>query len=63
MQYSVFECNVTKAQYLMLRYQLEKLIDEEDDDSVRFYLLCGECQKQIERIGGEMPIGDGPVFV
>ena len=63
MQYSVFECNLTKAQYLKLRYQLDKLINEEDDDSVRFYFLCGECQKQIERIGGEMPIGDGPVFV
>lgn len=63
MQYSVFECDLKKSEYLKLRYQLEKLIDEEDDDSIRFYFLCGECQKKVERIGGETPLGDEPVFV
>jgi CRISPR-associated protein Cas2 len=60
MQYSVFECGLTQTQYAKLRSRLAKVI-KPDQDSIRFYFLCGCCQPKIERIGGEMPI-DTTVF-
>jgi CRISPR-associated protein Cas2 len=60
MQYSVFECELSKTQYAKLRSRLSKLI-KPDEDSIRFYFLCGCCHGKIERIGGEMPI-DNTVF-
>ena len=53
-QYSVFECDLTKTQYAKLRYRLNKQINAETD-SIRFYFLCECCQSKVERIGGEMP--------
>jgi CRISPR-associated protein Cas2 len=61
-QYSVFECDINKMQYLRLRDQLERLINV-DDDSLRFYLLCEECKRKIERIGGITPPENGALIV
>ncbi|MDD4588767.1 MAG: CRISPR-associated endonuclease Cas2 [Heliobacteriaceae bacterium] len=61
MQYSVFECNLTKEQYLKLRNRLDKLISPKDD-SIRFYILCEDCKDKIERIGGTQP-RDESVFI
>ncbi|MGF1482566.1 MAG: CRISPR-associated endonuclease Cas2 [Cyanophyceae cyanobacterium] len=58
-QYSIFECDLTQAQYAKLRSRLDKLIEAED--SIRFYFLCACCQGKIERIGGEMP-RDNTIF-
>src|SRR5262245_54250626 len=63
MQYSVFECDLTRAQYLVLRHRLDDYIKKADGDSVRFYFLCEDCQKKVERIGGEMPNQGGTVIV
>ena len=52
MQFSVFECVLTKAEYARLRNRLNALI-EPTEDSVRFYFLCECCQGKVERIGGE----------
>lgn len=60
MQYSVFECNLDASQYAKLRSRLSKLIKPEQD-SVRFYFLCGCCQAKVERIGGET-VRDETVF-
>ena len=60
MQYSLFECDLTKTQYAKLRSRLHKIIDSETD-SIRFYFLCGCCQNKIERIGGEA-VRDNTVF-
>ena len=60
MQFSVFECSLTKTQYAKLRNRLNKLIRSEDD-SVRFYFLCECCQRKVERIGGEA-VRDNTVF-
>jgi CRISPR-associated protein Cas2 len=60
MQYSVFECDLTKSQYAKLRSRLNKLIKPEED-SIRFYFLCGCCQGKIERIGGE-EVKDNTIF-
>lgn len=60
MQYSVFECDLTATQYAKLRSRLGKLI-KPDQDSIRFYFLCGCCQGKVERIGGEL-IRDETIF-
>ncbi len=54
-QYSVFECNLKKTEYLYLRHRLKQLLGDDNEDSIRFYRLCEECQRKIERIGGSVP--------
>ncbi len=54
-QYSVFECDLTQKEFVKLRHRLKKLLDDNDDDSVRFYVLCEECRHKVERIGGIVP--------
>jgi CRISPR-associated protein Cas2 len=63
MQYSVFECDLTRAQYLVLRHRLDDYIKKAEGDSARFYFLCEDCQKKVERVGGEMPNQGGTVIV
>ncbi len=53
-QYSIFECNLTKIEYAKLRSRLNPLIDA-DEDSIRFYSVCESCKVKVERIGGESP--------
>lgn len=60
MQYSLFECDLTKTEYARLRNRLKKLINAETD-SVRFYTLCSSCQMKVERIGGEKLV-DNTIF-
>jgi CRISPR-associated protein Cas2 len=60
MQYSVFECDVTDAQYAKLRARLARMIKPEED-SIRFYFLCACCQHKVERIGGEQ-VRDETIF-
>jgi len=63
MQYSVFECEVDKMNFLKLKDRLDHLIDAEEDDSIRFYFLCESCKRQVERVGGEKPREEGAVIV
>lgn len=49
-QYSVFECNLTKKQIAEMKKQLLPLLDKEQD-SLRIYRLCDTCRKQIESFG------------
>ena len=51
-QYSVFEANLTGAQYRQLRTKLKQLINAEED-SVRYYRLCEKC------LGGVKVVGRG----
>lgn len=62
-QYSVFECDIDKKDYLRLRHRLEQLIRPDDDDSVRFFFLCEDCKRKIERVGGMTPLENGPIFL
>jgi CRISPR-associated protein Cas2 len=62
MQFSVFECSLTETEYARLRSRLSKLIKAEQD-SIRFYFLCGCCQAKVERIGGEKVRDDSIFFV
>ena len=46
-----------------LRKNHSYTVKKTDGDSVRFYFLCEDCQKKVERIGGEMPNQGGTVIV
>lgn len=45
-QYSVFECRLTKKQVLNLRHTLSQLI--EATDTIRWYPLCRWCEAEIQ---------------
>jgi CRISPR-associated protein Cas2 len=62
-QYSVFECDLNKAEYLRLRHQLDNIVQAESDDSLRVYQLCEDCKRKIERIGGISPPDDTTIIV
>ncbi len=62
-QYSVFECDLKKGDYIRLRDRLDGLMDRGAGDSVRFYFLCGKCCSEVERINGIEPLPEGAVFV
>ena len=49
-QYSVFECNLTKKQIAEMKKQLLPLIDLKKD-SLRIYRICDSCRKQVESFG------------
>jgi CRISPR-associated protein Cas2 len=63
MQYSVFECELEKMQFLKLKDRLDQVIAADKEDSVRFYFLCENCKRQVERIGGEKPRTEGAVII
>ncbi|ABK46010.1 CRISPR-associated protein, Cas2 family [Magnetococcus marinus MC-1] len=51
-QYSVFECLITPAQWSMLR---QRLLDEmdADQDSLRFYFLGANWRNRVEHVGAK----------
>jgi len=49
-QKSVFECDLDDRNYLKMKKEIEKLLKREED-SVRYYFLCGRCQGHIEVSG------------
>ena len=51
-QNSVFECEVTEAQYCLLRGRIKDIIDM-SRDSVRFYILSKNENRRVEVIGVE----------
>jgi CRISPR-associated protein Cas2 len=62
-QFSVFECNLTKEQVLRMQHVLKRILKEEEQDNVHFYHLCDGCQAKIDRIGGILPWKEGPIVV
>lgn len=51
-QNSVFECEVTDAQYCLLRERIKGIIDM-SLDSIRFYILSKNESRRVEVIGVE----------
>ncbi len=49
-QYSVFECQLKKKQFVTLWKALEELVQTEAD-SLRAYGLCASCAQRIRMIG------------
>lgn len=62
-QFSVFECDITKVDYLRMRDKLEKKINAEEGDSIRFYFLCENDLEKLERIGGVQPLPDDAIVL
>ncbi len=57
-QFSVFECELSKKQQQALRKQLCEYMD--DDDSIRWYPLCRWCEPKVAWTGnGQAPQFDG----
>lgn len=62
-QYSVFECKVTPAQWAELKHRLVQLIDQKED-SLRFYMLGANWRPRVEHIGAKPAIDpDGPLII
>jgi len=62
-QYSVFECIVDPAQWVALRQQLIRAIDDAQD-SLRFYFLGANWRKRVEHIGAKVSIDqEGPLIL
>jgi len=54
-QYSVFECYLTKRQQVELAARLAREI-RPAQDHVRLYRLCAACEGRVEVIGGAPPV-------
>ena len=61
-QYSVFEARLDAELLERLRARVARVIDSEDD-SVRIYRLCGECDKLIEILGQGGRTVDEKVYI
>lgn len=58
-QYSVFECRVPQRRFDEMYRKLVLLMAGAEEGSIRFYHLCGKCEKEIQQIGvaeQEMPL-------
>ena len=51
-QNSVFECEVTPAQFVILRNDLMEIFNPEED-SLRFYMLGKKGRQKIEHVGAK----------
>jgi CRISPR-associated protein Cas2 len=62
-QFSVFECEVTPAEWVKLRTRLLEQMNEAKD-SVRFYFLGADGKRRIEHAGNRRPVDlNGPLMV
>jgi CRISPR-associated protein Cas2 len=61
-QLSVFECQLDEKQTASLCARLAKLIEPEED-SVRVYRLCSDCEARLELLGIGPRTEDPPIFV
>jgi len=62
-QFSVFECEVTPAEWVKLRTRLLEQMNEAKD-SLRFYFLGADGKRRVEHAGNRKPVDlDGPLMV
>jgi len=52
-QYSVFECDITKERFRVLHAILYKLLSGQEDSNIRIYEICANCTNRIQKIGVE----------
>ena len=52
MQNSVFECLLEPAQFVLLKNELESIIDT-DKDSLRYYMLGANWKRRVEHVGAK----------
>jgi CRISPR-associated protein Cas2 len=62
-QFSVFECLLEPAQWVVLRKSLEDTIDP-SRDSLRFYFLGANWQRRVEHVGAKPSYNpEGPLLL
>ena len=61
-QYSVFECNITGKQLLLLENRIEQIVNK-DKDTVRIYRFCDTCKDKLKIIGTGTFTRDEDVFI
>jgi len=61
-QYSVFECPLSRSELAMVRFHLYGLADP-NEDRVRFYPLCRACNVLVLRQGTAEPVSDDEYYV
>ena len=62
-QFSVFECSLSHADWVRLRYRLLHEIDPAED-SLRLYLLCDRDIERVEHLGVRAPLSlEGPLVL
>ena len=54
-QYSVFECEIEPAQWVVLKAKLLNIYEEEPD-SLRFYMLGAKWRSKVEHFGAKRPV-------
>ena len=63
-QYSVFECLISEADYAQLRLRLQKLMDPKNPiDSVRYYVLCRNCVERVDVDGNRDFVIESPFII
>jgi CRISPR-associated protein Cas2 len=51
---SIFECNLDKGKFSEMKSKIDEII-EPIEDSIRYYILCGKCLREVEYSGkGEL---------
>lgn len=58
-QYSVFECNLTKEDELRMKKAVERIIRPKKDH-VRYYTICANCLEKAAVMGGVDVLGTPP---
>jgi len=61
-QYSVFECILKKDLVERMVVRIKEIVSEEDDN-VRIYTLCGQCEKAIRIIGKGEVTKDEDIYI
>jgi CRISPR-associated protein Cas2 len=54
-EFSLFECFLTKKEYIQMKDKLQKLLNEQED-RVRIYMICDTCLAKIETVGIAEPV-------
>lgn len=62
-QFSVFECIVDPAQWVVLKHRLEEIINAETD-SLRYYYLGSNWKRNVEHVGAKPSLDlDDPLII
>jgi CRISPR-associated protein Cas2 len=59
---SVFECNLDEKRFGDMKGQIDEII-EQFEDSVRYYILCKKCIKEVEHSGIGEPFQEDDEYV
>jgi len=59
---SVFECNLDEKRFGDMKRQIDEII-EQIEDSVRYYILCEKCIKEVDHSGKGEPFQEDDEYV